>query len=146
MTLELRCVSSRNPACPSATGQNNGDDISTAGIGGITKYDRYAPTAIHEPNGNYTLLTRAMVAEDNHITRDADLLLDFTTFVTLFGGVSLVQALNPTHTHRTLRDVKNAVYAFANYRPRVGTRQGNFRRRTMAVLTDTECYVPRVAP
>ena len=61
-------------------------------------------------------------------------------------GVSLEEVLYPAHTHRTLRDVKNAVDAFANYRPCTGSRQGNFRRRTMCVLTDSECYVPRVAP
>ena len=87
------------------------------GIGGLRRYRHCVPVEVHHPHGLWTLRFPAMVASDNRITRDCELLLDLITIITLIQNFNFDDVTNPVHTFRSLSRIIRAVKAFANYEP-----------------------------
>jgi hypothetical protein len=114
----------------------------TVGIGGLTTYPWCVPVDIHHPQGLWSLRIPAMVAMDNKITRDCDLLLDLITIITLLISFCFKNPTRPVHTFRSLTELLFAVNAFAAYTP--NTTQGAFRRRLMSVCSPYGEYTPKV--
>ena len=116
--------------------------MTTVGVGGLVNYLYCVAVDIHIRHGNcrYTLTIPAMVAMDNQITRDAELLIDFITILTLVHDIDIEIPTQPVHTYRNLSSLKRAVHAFANYKK--DETNGTFRRRLMTVTDDQGEYTP----
>ena len=117
-------------------------EVTTVGVGGLVNYLYCVAVDIHIRHGNchYTLTIPAMVAMDNQITRDAELLIDFITILTLVHDIDIEIPTQPVHTYRNLSSLKRAVHAFANYKK--DETNGTFRRRLMTVTDDQGEYTP----
>lgn len=118
-------------------------DVTTVGVGGLIDY-LYCVAVdihIHRHGKRYTLTIPAMVAMDNQITRDAELLIDFITILTLLHDINVETPTQPVHTYRDLPSLKRAVDAFANYQKT--ETNSTFRRRLMTVTDDQGEYTPK---
>ena len=114
----------------------------TMGIGGLRRYSHCVPVEVHHPHGLWTLRFPAMVASDNRITRDCELLLDLITIITLIQSFNFDIVTNPVHTFRSLSRLIRAVDAFANYEP--APQRGRFKQRLMSVISPQGNYTPDV--
>lgn len=134
--IKLRCVTLAQWAKKWACG------AVTVGIGGLTNYPWCVPVDIHHPQGLWSLRIPAMVAMNNQITRDCDLLIDLITIITLLISFYFKNPTQPVHTFRSLAELLVAVNAFAAYTPK--STQGAFRRRLMSVCSPYGEYTPPV--
>ena len=114
----------------------------TMGIGGLRRYRHCVPVEVHHPHGLWTLRFPAMVASDNRITRDCELLLDLITIITLIQNFNFDDVTNPVHTFRSLSRLIRAVDAFATYEP--APQRGRFKQRLMSVISPQGNYTPDV--
>ena len=114
----------------------------TMGIGGLRRYRHCVPVEVHHPHGLWTLRFPAMVASDNRITRDCELLLDLITIITLIQSFNFDDVTNPVHTFRSLSRLIRAVDAFATYEP--APQRGRFKQRLMSVISPQGNYTPDV--
>ena len=118
----------------------------TIGIGGLRRYSHCVPVEVHHPHGLWTLRFPAMVATDNRITRDCELLLDLITIITLIQSFNFDIVTTPVHTFRTLSRLIRAVHAFTTYEPVLqrGLQRGRFKQRLMSVISPNGDYTPDV--